>query len=64
LFDTASTVHEGILDIVLEDVLDFAPSPVPSLPTASGDKLMRDEMAYLKRKANVIVDELYVDRDL
>jgi hypothetical protein len=98
LFDTASTVHEGVLDIVLEDVLDFAPSPVPSLPTddgfsatmaaidtayeesqmvinegramldqmigGSGDELMGDETAHLKQKADVIVDELYVDPDL
>jgi hypothetical protein len=36
MFDITSTVCEGVLDIVLEDVLDSAPLPVTSLPMDDG----------------------------
>jgi hypothetical protein len=53
LFDTASTVHEGVLDIVL----DSAASPVPSLPTDDGFSATMAAIDTAYEESQIVIEE-------
>jgi hypothetical protein len=57
LFDTVFTVHEGVLDIVLEDALDFVPSPFPSLPMDDGFSATMAAIDTAYEESQMVINE-------